>query len=100
MPNANAKDQLKDQQHPLWNDDRQIVDVLLQGQPTDYNLAEFARLQIRYRNFPGARDIQADLQKVLAQWQLTEEELFSKTRQIHQAAQVYRGRGAQREDWS
>ncbi|MBD3883300.1 DUF3288 family protein [Phormidium tenue FACHB-886] len=96
MPDATSKDQ----QHPLWSEDRQILNSLLQGQPTDYNLAELARLQIRYRDFPGARDIQADLKKVLAQWQLTEETLFSKTRQIHQIAQVYRGRGTQREDWS
>ena len=90
----------KDQQHPLWNSDRQIVNTLLEGQPTDYNLAELARLCIRYQGFPGARDIQADLLKVLNQWGLTEEALFVKTRQIHQAAQVYRGRGSQREDWS
>ncbi|NJO39668.1 MAG: DUF3288 family protein [Cyanobacteria bacterium CRU_2_1] len=90
----------KDQQHPLWSDDRQIVNMLLDASPTDYNLAEFARLRIRYRGFPGARDIQTDLDKVLTQWQLTEAELFAKTRQIHQTAQVYRGRGTQREDWS
>lgn len=90
----------KDQQHPKWSTDRPIVNMLLEGQPTDYNLAELARLRIRYRNFPGARDIQADLDKVLSQWQLTEETLFAKTRQIHQTAQVYRGRNTQREDWS
>ncbi len=90
----------KDQQHPQWSNDRQIVNTLLDSQPTDYNLAELARLRIRYQNFPGARDIQADLDKVLSQWQLTEATLFEKTRQIHQTAQVYRGRGSQREDWS
>lgn len=90
----------KDQQHPLWSSDRQIVNMLLEGQPTDYNLAELARLRIRYQGFPGARDIQTDLDKVMSQWQLTEEALFNKTRQIHQTAQVYRGRKNQREDWS
>lgn len=90
----------KDQQHPQWSTDRQTVNMLLEGQPTDYNLAELARLRIRYRNFPGARDIQTDLDKVLSQWQLTEETLFDKTREIHQTAQVYRGRNTQREDWS
>jgi hypothetical protein len=90
----------KDQQHPLHSGDRQIVNTLLNEQPTDYNLAELARLRIRYRGFPGARDIQTDLDKVLQQWQLSEEELFTKTRQLHQAAQVYRGRAPQREDWS
>jgi Protein of unknown function (DUF3288) len=90
----------KDQQHPQWESDRQVVNTLLTGEPNDYNLAELARLRIRYRGFPGARDIQSDLEKVLKQWQMTEEALFAKTRQIHQVAQVYRGRGSQREDWS
>ncbi len=100
MANASENSASKDQQHPLWSNDRAIINTLLEGQPTDYNLAELARLRIRYRGFPGARDIQTDLDKVLQQWQLTEEALFAKTRQIHQVAQVYRGRGNQREDWS
>lgn len=95
-----AASENQDQQHPLWSSDRQIVDALLAGEPTDYNLAEMARLRIRYQGFPGARDIQTDLDKALKRWQLTEAALFEKTRQIHQIAQVYRGRGSQREDWS
>lgn len=90
----------KDQQHPLWSSDRAIVNSLLEGQPTDYNLAELARLRIRYNGFPGARDIQADLEKVLQQWKLTEEALFERTQAIHQESQPYKGRGAKREDWS
>ncbi|MGA7935734.1 MAG: DUF3288 family protein [Kovacikia sp.] len=90
----------KDQQHPQWSSDRQIVNTLLAGEPTDYNLAELARLRIRYRHFPGARDIQADLDKVLKQWSLSETTLYEKTRQIHAQAQVYKGRGSRREDWS
>ncbi|WAL61990.1 DUF3288 family protein [Thermocoleostomius sinensis] len=90
----------KDQQHPLYSGDRQIVNSLLNDQPTDFNLAELARLRIRYRGFPGARDIQTDLDTLLEKWQLTEEDLFQKTRQLHQTAQVYRGRASQREDWS
>jgi hypothetical protein len=90
----------KDQQHPLWSSDRQIINSLLAAEPTDYNLAELARLRMRYQGFPGARDLQADLTKVLEQWQLTEEELFTKTREIHQTTQVYSGRMNQREDWS
>jgi hypothetical protein len=89
-----------DQQHPLWQSDRQIVNSLLNGEPTDFNLAELARLRIRYRGFPGARDIQADLEKVLKQWKLTEETLWQKTREIHARGQVYRGRSAKQEDWS
>lgn len=90
----------KDQQHPLWSSDRQVVDALLNGEPSDYNLVELARLRIRYQGFPGARDIQADLEKVLKQWGLTEDTLFEKTRQIHAIAQVYRGRSTGKEDWS
>jgi hypothetical protein len=90
----------KDQQHPLWATDRAIADTLLTAEPTDYNLAELARLRIRYHGFPGARDIQADLDKALKRWQLTEAELFDRTRQIHATTQVYRGRTARQEDWS
>lgn len=95
-----AEPKNKDQQHPQESRDRQTVDALLAGEPTDYNLVELGRLRIRYRSFPGARSIQADLDKVLHQWQLTEGELFERTRQIHEIAQVYRGLGGQREDWS
>jgi Protein of unknown function (DUF3288) len=90
----------KDQQHPQWSADREVVNTLLAGDPTDYNLAELARLRIRYKDFPGARDIQADLERILQRWQLTEADLFERTQQIHQIAQVYKGRGAKREDWS
>ena len=95
-----AESENKEQQHPLWSRDRQLVNTLLSGEATDYNLAELARLRIRYTGFPGARDIQADLDKALEQWQLTEAELFAKTREIHAIGQVYKGRGSQREDWS
>lgn len=90
----------KDQQHPLWGSDRQIVNTLLAEAPTDYNLAELARLRLRYRGFPGARDIQTDLETVLKQWNLTDETLNAKTCQIHTDAQVYKGRGSKRDDWS
>jgi hypothetical protein len=100
MAETTQKQENKDQQHPLWRADRDTVNSLLSGEPSDYNLAELARLLIRYQGFPGARDIQADLQKVLQQWKLTEDSLYEKTRQIHAAAQVYKGRGSKREDWS
>lgn len=90
----------KDQQHPQYKADRQVVSQLLAGEATDYNLVELARLMIRYEGFPGARDIQADLKKALARWQLTEAELFAKTRAIHQQGEVYKGLGRGREDWS
>ncbi len=91
----------RDQQHPLYSTDRQLVNTLLTGEPTDINLAELARLRIRYRGFPGARDIQTDLDKVLSQWNLTEEALFAKTREIHATSRIYNVRGRrQEEDWS
>jgi hypothetical protein len=89
-----------EQQHPLWGRDRQTVNALMQDEPTEYNLAELARLRIRYTDFPGARDIQTDLDKILKRWKLTEEILFERTREIHQAGQVYRGQGSKRDDWS
>ncbi|MGB8702880.1 MAG: DUF3288 family protein [Thermosynechococcaceae cyanobacterium] len=94
------KPQSQDQQHPQWQSDRQVVNQLLAGEPNDYNLAELARLTIRYQGFPGGRDIQSDLQKVLQRWNLTEAMLYEKTRDIHQRAQVYTVRSNKREDWN
>ncbi|MEL6224327.1 MAG: DUF3288 family protein [Cyanobacteria bacterium J06627_8] len=91
----------KEQKHPQYTDDRQIVNSLMADEPTDYNLAELARLMMRYQGFPGAYDIQSDLTKVMNRWKYTEETLFEKTRDIHQTPEVYRnvgGRGG--EDWS
>jgi hypothetical protein len=91
----------KEQQHPQEQRDRQIVNQLLNADPTDYNLAELARLQVRYQGFPGARSIQADLERILKQWEMTEDALFTKTRQIHNETQVYKGRGSKRsDDWA
>jgi len=91
----------KDQQHPLHNRDRQIINSLLSGQPTDYNLAELARLRVRYHGFPGARDIQTDLDKVMQLWGFTEAILFERTRQIHAAGPVHKVRGkGNGEDWN
>ncbi|MFZ4640816.1 MAG: DUF3288 family protein [Nodosilinea sp.] len=93
-------DAIQDQQHPQYKDDRQAVSQLLLADVSDFNLVELARLIIRYDGFPGARDIQADLQKALARWQLTEADLFTRTRAIHQQGEVYKGLGRGREDWS
>ncbi len=91
----------KDQQHPLYNRDRPLIDILLSQDATDYNLSELARLKIRYQGFPGARDIQSNLDKVLQRWGLTEAELFAKTRQIHDTGGVYKSRGKKEEqDWN
>ncbi len=91
----------KDQQHPLYNRDRPFIDILLAQEATDYNLAELARLKIRYQGFPGARDIHKDLDKVLQQWGLSEAELFAKTRQLHDVGGIYQSRGKKEEqDWN
>ena len=91
----------KEQQHPLYNRDRPSINILLAQEPTNYNLAELARLRIRYQGFPGARDIQQDLDKILQQWGLTEAELFEKTRQLHDVGGIYQSRGKrEEEDWN
>jgi Protein of unknown function (DUF3288) len=91
----------KDQQHPLYNRDRPSIDILLAQGATDYNLAELARLRIRYQGFPGARDIQKDLDKVLQEWGLTETELFEKTQALHKIGGIYKSRGKKEEqDWN
>lgn len=92
-----------DQKHPQNKKDRITVDSLLNvmSEPKELDLVELARLIIRYRNFPGARDIQQDLEVVLANWQLTEEELYSQTRSIHAAGTVYRRtETGETQDWT
>jgi hypothetical protein len=60
-----------------------------------------ARLTIRYRGFPGARDIQQDLAKLLQRWAFTEATLFERTRAVHAGPPVYKVRGNKNEeDWS
>lgn len=89
-----------EQKHPLAHIDREIVrNFFVQGK-TDYNLAELARLKIRYRDFPGANDIQHDIDTILQQWELTEDELFTKTRQLHNIRKIYRKNIDAEDDWS
>jgi Protein of unknown function (DUF3288) len=91
----------KDQQHPLYNRDRPIVESLMADEPTDLNLAELARLRLRYQGFPGARDIQENLEIIMQRWDLTEEMLFEKTRAIHDVGGIYKSRGKKEEqDWN
>uniref|UniRef100_B8HJP1 DUF3288 domain-containing protein n=1 Tax=Cyanothece sp. (strain PCC 7425 / ATCC 29141) TaxID=395961 RepID=B8HJP1_CYAP4 len=97
---AKGKSSLKDQQHPQAHKDRQLCERISQEGQTDYNLAELARLRIRYNGFPGARDLQAQLDQILKDWGLTEAQLFEKTRQIHANGQIYRVTSNKREDWS
>ncbi|AFZ34937.1 hypothetical protein Sta7437_1370 [Stanieria cyanosphaera PCC 7437] len=92
----------QDQIHPREKSDRVVIDNLLNAQPNDYHLVELARLRIRYHNFPGAREIQKDLDRVLQQWQLTEAQLYAKTREIHENGQVYRRKikDQDQQDWT
>lgn len=91
----------QDQQHPQEKKDRDLVNRLLQEEPTNLNLGELARLRIRYRGFPGAREIQRDLDRLLQRWNLSEEGLFETTRHLHATGQVYqRIRGEDAQDWS
>ncbi|NCO74860.1 MAG: DUF3288 family protein [Cyanobacteria bacterium] len=90
-----------DQKHPLGHIDREIIKKIFVEGKTDYNIAEVARLKIRYQNFPGARDVQYDLESILKQWELTEEELFAQTRVLHSKGKVYRQhKDENSEDWS
>jgi Protein of unknown function (DUF3288) len=92
------------QRHPQEKIDRAIVDRLLESEPSEaMALAELARLRIRYRGFPGAAAIQADLDELLVKWQLTEEELFAKTRAIHNTEPIYQVKAKkyqEQEDWN
>ncbi|EAZ89879.1 DUF3288 family protein [Crocosphaera chwakensis] len=91
----------QDQKHPQEQRDRQIVNELLMGDPNDHNLAELARLRIRYCNFPGARQLSQDLDLILEQWQLAEADLFEKTRQLHEKGKVYkRASNEDVQDWT
>lgn len=92
-----------DQKHPQHQKDRLTVDHLrnVVDAPSDRELVELARLIIRYRDFPGARDIQQDLIVILNSWQLTEDKLYLKTRAIHQEGKVYRRTATgEKQDWT
>ncbi len=90
-----------DQKHPKYAEDRALASELMAAkEPSDRQMADLARLLIRYRGFPGARDIQADLQATLQRWQLTEEELFELTREIHARGKIYPNLNDGRDDWA
>jgi hypothetical protein len=93
-------EETQDQQHPQYKRDRATLDTLLASEATDYNLSELARLIIRYRGFPGARDIQSGLKQVLQKWNHTEESLYEQTRKIHATGEVYRRQKSDQEDWA
>ncbi len=74
---------MEGQNHPLYSIDRDHVNRLLaKKEPNENDLIDLARLINRYEGFSGASDIQADMLRVLNLWNLTREDLFSKTRKI------------------
>jgi hypothetical protein len=86
--------------HPQYTRDRQALDETMRATPDDlFHLCELARLLIRYEGFPGAEDIHRDLQATLGRWQLSKDELFRRTREIHQTRPVYRNSDSAQEDW-
>jgi len=102
MTNSPKSEARPNQRHPQAHIDRLTIQQILTGDRTDFNLAELARLRIRYRGFPGAYDLQEDLDRALERWQLTEDELFQHTRAIHNSQRLYtlQTKKKDEEDWS
>lgn len=94
----------RDQQHPQYATDRDLLNQVLADLERDPDaamvLAEIARLRIRYDGFPGARDIQQDLDQALVKLGLTEAELFEITRAIHARSDLYAQSFSKRDDWA
>ena len=73
----------KEQIHPLHQTDKDIVDSLISNEnPQDLDFINLARLINRYTNFPGEIEIKNDIEKTLKFWNITKNDLFSKTRKI------------------
>ena len=71
------------QSHPLHGTDRDLIDRLLACEaPGDSELTELARLLIRYEGFPGADDLQQDMQRLLTLWSLSRDELNNQARAL------------------
>ena len=74
---------MEGQNHPLYSIDREHLNRLISLEsPNDEDMVELARLFMRYEGFPGAKDLQMDMLKVLESWSLTKEELNQNTRKI------------------
>ncbi|MGK7923916.1 MAG: DUF3288 family protein [Spirulina sp.] len=90
-----------EQRHPREKVDMLAIEKIKQGR-SEYNIVELARLRIRYHNFPGARQVQGELDRILQDWGLTEDELFTLSREIHAKGSIYRRTrdGEEQQDWS
>jgi len=74
---------MDEQSHPLHAIDRQVLDALLAVEvPAEPHLVDAARLMHRYEGFPGATDLQEDLERVLRLWGLDRVVLQARTRAI------------------
>ena len=72
-----------EQTHPLHETDKNIIDSLITKKtPEEIDYINLARLINRYTNFPGEIEIKNDIEKILKFWNLSKDDLFSKTRQI------------------
>lgn len=73
------------QSHPLYSQDRATVDRLLAAKaPADADLVDAARLLSRYDGFPGAFDLQNDLERAIRLWGFDRDTLQAKTRVLWQ----------------
>ena len=74
---------MDEQSHPLHATDRQVLDGLLAVEaPAEQQLVDAARLLNRYEGFPGARDLQDDLARLLRLWGISRPDLQARTRAI------------------
>ena len=72
-----------EQTHPLHATDKEIIDsLIIKEKPEDLDYINLARLINRYKNFHGEIEIKNDIEKILNFWNITKNELFSKTRSI------------------
>ena len=59
-----------------------INSLITKEKPEDLDFVNLARLINRYKNFPGEIEIKDDIEKILKFWQITKNDLFSKTKKI------------------
>ena len=72
-----------EQTHPLHETDKNIIDSLITKKvPEDLDFINLARLINRYYNFPGEIEIKKDIEKILKFWNISQNDLFSRTRKI------------------
>ena len=72
-----------EQTHPLHATDKNIIDSLITKEiPEELDLINLARLINRYIGFPGETEIKNDIEKILKFWNISKNDLFSKTKKI------------------